>query len=291
MDQQVIDHIIRQTTTILATYGLDVIAAILILIVGWTVAGWVQRLLRTRLSKSPRIDLTLVIFFANFARYAIVIFTIIAVLNRFGVATTSLIAVLGAAGLAIGLALQGTLSNVAAGVMLLIFRPFRLGDFIDVQGASGTVEDMSLFITELTTADGIQMTVPNGQIWGNAITNYSANPTRRMDLNIGIAYEEDLDRAFAAVHNILAHDARILKEPAPQVMLTNLGAKSQELVVRLWSRREDYWTTRFDVLKAIKQRFDIERIEMAFRQQVVYRQHPDHADDGLPLSTAPEQGD
>lgn len=268
--EETIAQVSRELVATFTQYGLKIVAAVVILIVGWWIAGAVKRWIRGRLARAPHFDLTLAAFLASFASYAIMIFTVIAVLHQFGVQTASLVAMLGAAGLAVGLALQGTLSNVAAGVMLLIFRPFRVGDFVDVQGASGTVKDISLFVTELTTADNIQITVPNGQIWGNAVTNYSVNPTRRMEITVGVAYGADMDRAVGAIHDVLAHDERILKDPAPQVIVMTLAASSVDIVVRAWAKSADFWPTRFDLVKAIKQRLDAEGIEIPFPQQVVY---------------------
>lgn len=270
--EETIAQVSRELVATFTQYGLKIVAAVVILIVGWWIAGAVKRWIRKRLARARHFDLTLAAFLASFASYAIMIFTIIAVLHQFGVQTASLVAMLGAAGLAVGLALQGTLSNVAAGVMLLIFRPFRVGDFVDVQGASGTVKDVSLFVTELTTADNIQITVPNGQIWGNAVKNYSVNPTRRMEVNVSISYGQDMDRAMGAIHEVMAHDARILKDPAPLVIAMNMGANAVELVIRAWAKSPDFWPARFDLVKAIKQRLDAEGIETHLPQRVVYMQ-------------------
>ncbi len=268
--EETIAEVTRELVAIFTQYGLRLVAAILMLIIGWWIAGVVKRWIRNRLGRLPRFDLTLAAFLSSFASYAVMIFTIIAVLHQFGVQTASLVAMLGAAGIAIGLALQGTLSNVAAGVMLLIFRPFRVGDFVDVQGASGTVKDVGLFVTVLNTGDGIQITVPNGQIWGNAVTNYSANPTRRMEVTVGIAYDSDLDRALKAIRDVLDHDERILKDPAPQLIVQALGASSIDIAVRAWANTSHFWPVRFEILKAIKLRLDAEGIEIPFPQQVVY---------------------
>lgn len=261
---QALDAIIQSVIR----YGLDIAAAILILVVGWSLANWTRRFIRNRLSRLPRADATLNSFLSSFAKYIILIITLIAVLSQFGVQTTSLIAVLGAAGLAIGLALQGTLSNVAAGVMLLIFRPFRVGDTVEVQGASGTVRDMSLFITEIDTPNNQRITVPNGLIWANAVTNLSINDTRRIDISLGVGYDTKLDHVFAILNDIMASDPRILKDPPAEVHLGNFGASSLDLVVRAWTRSADHWPTRFALYKAIKERFDAENIEIPFPHQV-----------------------
>lgn len=268
--EETIAEVSRELVATFTQYGLKIVAAVVILIVGWWIAGTVKRWIRGKLARAPRFDLTLAGFLASFASYTIMTFTLIAVLHQFGVQTASLVAMLGAAGLAVGLALQGTLSNVAAGVMLLIFRPFRVGDFVDVQGASGTVRDMSLFVTELTTSDNIQITVPNGQIWGNAVKNYSVNPTRRMEVTIGVGHGEDLARVIATIQDVLAHDARILKDPAPLVIAMNVHANAVDMVIRAWAKSGDFWPARFDLVQAVKQRLDAEGIEIPFPQQVVY---------------------
>lgn len=270
--EDTIREVARDLAATFTQFGLKIVAAVIMLIVGWWIAKAVKRWIRERLGRMPHFDLTLAAFLASFASYAIMIITIIAVLHQFGVQTASLVAMLGAAGLAVGLALQGTLSNVAAGVMLLIFRPFRVGDFVDVQGASGTVKDMGLFITELTTADNIQVTVPNSQIWGNVVKNYSVNATRRMEVNVSIALGQDPDRAMAAIREVLAHDERILKDPAPQVIAMNLTPNAIELVVRAWAKASDFWPARFDLVKSIKQRLSAEGIEIHLPQRVVYMQ-------------------
>ena len=177
---------IEQVIQIATTYGLDVLGALAILVVGWIAAGWASRATEKALARTRRIDLTLQHFFASLVRYAVIVFTVLATLQQFGVQTTSFLAVLGAAGLAIGLALQGTLSNVAAGVMLLIFRPFKIGDFIESGAISGTVDTMGLFTTEMKTGDGIYIVVPNNELWGKSLMNYSRNPTRRIQIALGI---------------------------------------------------------------------------------------------------------
>lgn len=270
MNETTIEQVLGELVRTLAHYGLDMVAAIIILIVGWSVASWAKTVIRNRFGQRKRVDLTLVSFLASFVKYVIIIVTLIAVLSQFGVQTTSLITVLGAAGLAIGLALQGTLSNVAAGVMLLLFRPFRVGDVVEVQGAAGTVRDVSLFVTEITTADNILITVPNGQIWGNAVRNLSINPTRRIELTVGISYDDDLDKAFAAILAVIAAEPRALKNPAPLVALNNLGASTLDLVIRVWTRTPENAAVRFDLLKAIKERLDAEGIEMPYPQQVTH---------------------
>jgi small conductance mechanosensitive channel len=200
-------------------------------------------------------------------------FTIIAVLNRFGVETTSFVAVMGAAGLAIGLALQGTLSSVAAGVMLLFFRPFKVGDYIDAAGIAGTVKKTTLFITEMATPDNVMMVVPNASLWGVPIHNYSTNPTRRLDLTVGIGYDDDMDKAQAALLALVEADARVLKDPAPMTAITNLGDNAVDVMVRFWCAAGDYWTVKFDLTKAIKASMDAQGISIPYPQRDVHLHH------------------
>jgi small conductance mechanosensitive channel len=250
-------------------WSLNVLAAATILIFGFWAAGRIKRFLRKRVEKNPRIDRTLGGFFSSLAYYVIVAFVVIAVLNRFGVQTTSLVAVLGAATLAIGLALQGTLSNVAAGVMLVLFRPYRHGDFVEIGGQSGTVKEISLFTTELATPDNVAITLPNGLCWGAAIKNYSAHPTRRCDLAFGISYSDDIDLAMKTVIGVVREDGRFLDAPAePWVRVIGLGASSVDLQLRAWVKSEDYWDARFAVIKGVKEAFDAADIEIPYPHHV-----------------------
>jgi len=265
-----INEVWQLVVELLTTYGLDVVGAVVILVVGWIAAGWIGGAVRRSLARFPKVDVTLQTFFASFARYVILIFTVLAVLSQFGVQTASLIAVFGAAGLAIGLALQGTLSNVAAGVMLLIFRPFKIGDFIEGAGLSGTVKGITLFVTELATPDNVQIVVPNSQLWGAAIKNYSHHPTRRVDLVVGIAYEDSIDKAMDAVRDVIVKDPRSLADPEPMIAVAELADSSVNLVVRVWCEAANYWGLKFDLTKAIKERLDAEGISIPFPQRTVH---------------------
>lgn len=256
-------------------YGLDVIGAILILIIGFWFAGFLKRKLHKALSKNAAVDEMLAGFLSAMAKYLIIAVTLLAVLNKFGVETTSLIAVLGAAGLAIGLALQGTLSNVASGVMLLLLRPFKVGDFVEVAGQAGTVKGVSLFTTEMSTGDNVQIIMPNSQVWGSAIKNYSAHDTRRVDLLAGISYEDDIDQAMAVIEKLAKNDDRIMTDPAPVLAVGELADSSVNLIVRLWVKSSDYWGVRWDMTKAIKQSFDKEGISIPYPQQVVHHVNAD----------------
>lgn len=201
-DRQGLD-LLSETVDLAVQYGLDVVGALIILIGGWVAAGWVRRKLLRVLERAPRVDQTLRPVIASVVRYVILVFVLIAVLAQFGVQTTSIIALLAAGGLAIGLALQGTLQNIAAGIMFLFLRPFRVGDYIDAEGLAGTVNEIGLFTTQMRTYDGIYLEVPNAKIWNRAITNYSRVEARRLDLVVGIGYQDDIDKALAAMMDLL----------------------------------------------------------------------------------------
>ena len=260
----------KEGMSLLTTYGLKVIGAILILIVGKMVANWVQKRVAAWLSRSGKFDATLQGFLSNLARYVVLIATFLAVLGQFGIETTSLIAVLGAASLAIGLALQGTLSNVAAGVMLLVFRPFKAGDFVETAGIAGSVKTITLFITELATPDNVQILVPNSQVWGSIVKNFSHHTTRRVDFVLGIDYGDDIDKAQSVVQEVVKADSRVLADPAPMVVVGNLGESSVDLTIRVWCQAGDYWPVKFDLTKTFKQRFDAEKLNIPFPQRTIH---------------------
>ncbi len=266
MDQETIN----QAMTLITTYGMSVIGGIIILIIGWIVAKWASARIRKVLQRSSRVDDTLAGFFSSLVKYVILIFVVIAVLNQFGVQTTSLIAIFGVAGLAIGLALQGTLSNVAAGVMLLIFRPYKLGQFVEVGGHAGSVVDLSLFTTELATPDNVQIIIPNSAIWGSSVVNYSHHETRRVDFVLGIAYDDDIELAIKTVHEVIDGDSRPLKDPEAQVVVGELADSSVNLTIRVWVNAADYWPVKFDFTRRFKEAFDAKGISVPFPQQDVH---------------------
>jgi small conductance mechanosensitive channel len=255
---------------IATTYGIDILGAIIILIVGWIIAAWAQRTVVKALERTRKVDITLRLFFASLARYFILAFTVLAVLAQFGIQTASLIAVFGAAGLAIGFALQGTLSDLAAGVMLLLFRPFKVGDYVEVGGLSGTVESVTLFATELCTPDNVQVLSPNSKIWGAAVKNFSHHSTRRVDFTIGIGYGEDIDTAMKELKNAANEDARVLQDPAPMAAVSELADSSVNLTVRVWCQASFYWPLKFDLNKAFKERLDRAGIEIPFPQTAIH---------------------
>tara|TARA_R110002110_G_scaffold165930_13_gene366350 strand:- start:2032 stop:2868 length:837 start_codon:yes stop_codon:yes gene_type:complete len=250
--------------------SLNLATAILILILGIWFASRMRAWTMRALSRTPQMDEMLKNFFGNTVRYLVLIFTVLAVLAKFGVQTASLIALLGAAGLAVGLALQGTLSNVAAGVMLLIFRPFRTGHYIEAGGVSGTVKDLSLFTTELATPENVQIIVPNSDIWGQAIKNYTYHPQRRLDMTFGISYGDDIGKAMEIIGGVLAADERCLKEPEAFIGVINLGDSAVDIVTRVWVMNADYWPTKFDLTRNVKERFDEGGITIPFPVRTVY---------------------
>ena len=264
------EELLQQLVEVISTYGLSVIGAIIILIIGFMVAGWVKRVILRGGEKSKRLDPALTRFFASLARYAVIVFVLLAVLDQFGVETTSFIAVLGALGLAIGLSLQGTLSHLASGVMLLLFRPFKLGDYVIVGGEGGTVKEIGLFTTELATPDNVQKLIPNGQVWGDTITNYSAHDTRRVDFELGIGYGDDIDKAIEVIKDVISGESRCMDEPAPQIVVGTLADSSVNIIVRVWAQAADYWGVKFDLTKQFKEKFDANGIEIPFPQRTVH---------------------
>jgi len=265
-----VQAIVDQVVDIVTEYGMSVVGALAILIVGWIAAGWIRNAVSRALGKVPNMDSTLRPFLANFVRWVILAFVIVAVLNQFGVQTTSIIAVLGAAGLAIGLALQGTLSNVAAGVMLLVLRPFKVGDFITAGSLSGTVVEIGLFTTELKTGDGIYIMAPNSQIWNTTITNFSRNATRRIDILVGIAYDDDIDVAQKALQDLMDGDARVLKDPAPMTMVMDLADSSVNINIRCWVNNADFWAVQWDLRKGAKAAVEAAGCSIPFPQRDVH---------------------
>lgn len=253
-----------------ADWAINLGSAILILVIGWILSGWMQSIVARGLRRVPGMDSTLVPFLSSIIKYLILIITLVAVLGRFGVQTASIIAVLGAAGLAIGLALQGTLQNIAAGVMLLLLRPFRAGDFITAGSVSGTVMEVGLFTSALKTADGISVMAPNSQLWNTTITNFSRNPTRRMDIVVGISYGDDIDAAMGALLKMADGDSRCLREPAPQAMVTALGDNAVEITLRIWAMTGDFWALKFDFTKGAKLAVEGAGCSIPFPQQDIH---------------------
>lgn len=248
-------------------YGSNILQALIILIVGFWLAARLSGWTRRSLNKYQRVDNTLKPLFASLMRYLIIIITIIAILNQFGVQTASIIAILGAAGLAIGLALQGTLQNIAAGIMLLILRPFRVGDYVDAGPVSATVDEIGLFTTQFTTVDGVHVSCPNSSIWNSKVTNYSRNGQRRMDLVIGISYNDDIGTAMDVLKGLMDKDDRVLSDPAPQCMVTTLGDSSVNITMRFWAKSADFWALKWDMTRWTKEKIEDAGLSIPFPQR------------------------
>jgi small conductance mechanosensitive channel len=263
----------EEAIAIVKTSGLDfainLATAIAVFYVGRLAVKIVTRGMR-KVMESQEVDKTLISFVSNLANMVLQTVVIIAAVGALGIQTTSFIAVLGAAGLAIGLALQGSLSNFAAGVLLVLFRPYKVGDFIEAAGISGSVEDVQILTTVLKTGDNKQVIVPNAQIMGSIITNYSANDTRRVDMVIGVSYDDDLDKVRSTLEELVAAEDRILDDPKCKIAVSALADSSVNFIVRPWVNSSDYWGVMFDMTEAIKKRFDAEGISFPYPQQDVH---------------------
>lgn len=264
--------LLASVQTILAEWGLKVLGALAIVFIGRLVAGWLKGL-TVRALERARLDQTLVPFLANLVYAGLLTFVFLAALQVLGIPTTSAVAVLGAAGLAVALAFQGTLSNFSSGVMLLTFRPFKIGDFVEAGGVSGTVEEVGVFLSILSTPDNIRIIVPNSKISGEIIKNYTANETRRIDLVMGVGYDDDLDLAIRTIHEVLDEEERVLDDPERLVAVDNLGASSVDIVVRPWVKTPDYWSARRDLTKALKERLEAAGLNIPYPQRDVHLFH------------------
>ncbi len=256
---------------LLGVVGQVVLAAV-ILIVGFFFAGFVRRRIIRLSERSRHFDATMGGFLANLARYRILTLTLIFVLQQFGFQTASLVALLGAAGLAIGLALQGVLGGVAAGVMLVVFRPIKVGDFVEVDGKMGTVKDISIFTTELASLDNVQIIIPNSEVWGNVITNYSIYDKRRAEWTFGVSYGANLAEAERIIRDTILSDPRSLEEPAPFIQVNNLGDFSVDFLVRVWVKSSDYFQYQADMKRKVKEALDAGGIELPFPTRTVIGQ-------------------
>ena len=268
MNQEQIDQLIKLG----AEWGFRVIAALLIFFIGRWVAKVLTRTIR-RLMQSRQLDAALVSFVSSLLYALLLIFVILAAVAKLGIQTTSLVAVLGAAGLAVGLALQGSLSNFAAGVLIILFRPFRIGDFIEAGGTAGIVDEIGILFTEMRTPDNKKIVAPNSTIMAGVITNVTANDTRRCDMTFGVSYSDDLGKVRSILQEMIAADPRVLPEPAPQIVIAELGASSVNFAVRPWLKKDDFWDFFFEMQLAVKQRFDREGISIPFPQQNVHLIH------------------
>ena len=263
----------NEALVMVKTTGVDFVINVLIAILIFYIGKWVVNLIVKGMLKAMQkgdMDVTLRRFIANLARMLLMLFVIIAAINQLGIQTASLIALVGAAGLAVGLALQGSLSNFASGVLIVLFRPYKVGDWIEGGGVSGSVEEVQILTTVLKTGDNKRVIIRNSQIMGSTITNYSANDTRRVDLVVGVSYSDDLDKVRGELEKLVAADERILADPATTIAVSELADSSVNFVLRPWVKTSDYWGVYFGLTEAIKKRFDEVGISIPFPQQDIY---------------------
>jgi len=259
------------TLEFMASIAGSFLGAIALLFLGWVISAWLQRRVQSLGKKNKHLDEMLFDFVASIVRYTVMGFTILFVLNTFGVQTTSLVAVIGAAGLAIGLALQGTLSNVAAGVMLILFRPIRTGDFVEVAGQMGTVKQVNLNFTEMADLSNVQVIVPNSKVWGNIIVNYSSNKSRRAEWTFGVGYGANLKGAEEIIRATIMADPRAWAEPEPFIQVNNLGDSSVDFLVRVWCNAGDYFAFKADMTRKVKEALDEGGIDIPFPTRTIYQ--------------------
>ena len=263
------------TLDVLVSVAGSVVSAIAILLLGLFVAGFVNRRIRGLGTRYARLDASLFHFLGTIARYVILTFTGLFVLNTFGVQTTSFVAIIGAAGLAIGLALQGTLSNVAAGVMIIFFRPLKLGDFVEINGTMGTVKDITLNFTEIASTGNVQVIIPNSDVWGNTIRNYSVYDTRRAEWTFGVGYGVNLGEAEKVIRETIMADERSLTDPEPFIQVNNLGASSVDFLVRVWCASGDYFQYQADMKRRVKEALDAADINIPFPTRTLIYERAD----------------
>jgi len=260
---------LQTASTVIASWAPKVAGAVAVLLFGWIFAGWVRRGSRRALEAS-KVDQILVPFLSGMIHVLVVVIVAITAVGVLGISTASFVAVLGAAGLAVALAFQGTFSNFASGVMLLTFRPFEVGNFVEVGGSSGSVKEVGIFSCVLDTGDNVQIRVPNSQIFGETIKNFSANHTRRIDLVVGVGYDDDLGLAIRTCQDVVAAESRVLAEPEPTVAVHELGDSSVNLVVRPWVSTADYWATRWALTRSLKENLEAAGCSIPFPQRDVH---------------------
>ena len=271
MNEQ-LNQLIAQLTELLAGYGMNVIGAVLTLVIGFAAASWLSRMADRAMRRAKKIDAVFHPLPGKVIRIVIMIFTLVAVLNRFGIQTTSLIALLGAAGLAIGLALQGTLSNVAAGVMILMFRPFHIGDTIKLGSDVYVIDQLGFFVCRAHLPDGPTVILPNSKIWGQTIINLSVTDQdrRRIDEHFGIGYGDDINQALAILHSVAAAEPRVLTDPAPLIRVDSLGDSSVNILFRVWTARTDWLATKLDLIQRCKEALEAGGVTLPFPQHDVH---------------------
>jgi small conductance mechanosensitive channel len=263
------EDIIKQLQSVVAEYGLQVVGAVATLIIGTWIAKIISKYVGKTLKKKD-IDETLSKFLVSLVKIGLIAFVIISAAAQIGIQTASFVAVIGAVGLAIGFALQGSLSNLAAGVMLIIFKPVKVGDYIEGGGSTGVVESVGIFVTTLVTVDNKVVYVPNATLTSGNITNYTVKDTRRVDMVFGISYSDDIDKARSAINEVINANSKILKEPKPAILVSALGDSSVNFNVRPWVNTADYWDVYFDVTEQIKKKFDEQKISIPFPQRDVH---------------------
>ena len=263
------NKIMEMITYFITTYSLKVVGAILIFIIGKWLARYLSKLLGKILRKN-NMDETLTSFLGHITYYTLFLLVLIAAAGQLGINTTSFLTIVGAAGLAVGLALKDSLSNFASGIMLIMFRPFKVGDYVTAGGQSGTVESIAIFNTVLKTPDNQIVIVPNSSITADVITNVNAKPTRRIDLVVGIGYDDSISEAKSVLEDLIKADSRILSDPAPTIAVSELADSSVNFVVRPWVKTEDYWAVRLDLIEKIKLTFDEKNISFPYPQQDIH---------------------
>lgn len=271
MNQDAIQQAVHSAIPAVTTYGMKILGALAILIIGRIVAGIAAGLTRRGL-EAGKVEPSLRGFVVSLVRIGVLVFAVLAALSKFGVETASFVAVLGAAGFAVGFALQGSLANFAAGVMMLIFKPIKVGDLVSAAGHLGVIDDIGLFVTTMNTPDNQRVIIPNAKLTGDVINNVNGNGLRRVDLTASISYADDMNRAKKLCLGILATHPHVLKDPAPTVAISQLGNSSVDLVVRPWVHPDHYWDVWFDVTQSIKETFDAEGITIPFPQRRVWMQ-------------------
>ena len=259
----------QMLATLAATWGGRIVGALAVFVIGRWVVAFIVRWLQFAMQKAE-VDVTLMGFLANVLRVSLMVLVLLTAVGVLGIPTTNFLAIIGAAGLAVGLALKDSLSNFSAGVMLVLFRPFKAGDFIDAAGVSGTVESIGIFKTDIKTPDNRVVVVPNGLIYGGTITNFSAKDTRRIDLVIGISYDDDIRKAHTLIADVISEESRVLSDPAPQIMLLELGDSSVNIAVRPWVASPDYWSVRAQLLERIKVTLEENGLSIPFPQRDIH---------------------
>jgi small conductance mechanosensitive channel len=263
------ENFMARAQQIIAQFGINIIAAILIFVIGRWIAKFIRKILE-KLMTRKEVDVTVVNFICSIVYVILLIFVILGAIHQIGVQTISLVAVLGAAGLAVGLALQGSLANFAAGILLIVFRPIKVDDFVQAAGVTGVVERVDIFTTQLKTPDNKTVIIPNAQLTSNNITNYTAKGTRRVDLVIGVSYSDNIDKVRSLIEDELKKDDRILTDPAPTIVVLELADSSVNFGVRPWTKTGDYWGVYFDLTENLKKRFDAEGVSIPFPQHDVH---------------------